>query len=237
MKPRILIIIPAYNESENIGRVIDDIREHLPDTELIVVNDCSSDDTEAAVIRAGEKVLSLPFNLGIGGAVQTGLRYARDRRFDIALQVDGDGQHPASEIDKIIAPILDSKADVVIGSRFLGEGKFKSSFSRRIGIRIISLFNSILTGRKITDNTSGFRAYNKAAIAFLADYYPQDYPEPVAIIDLFKNGFRIIEVPVVMREREAGISSIGAFGSMYYMIKVVVANLIAFTRKSISREK
>ncbi len=236
MMPRVLIIIPAYNESENIGRVIGDIREHQPDVELVVINDCSSDDTEAVVIAAGETVLSLPYNLGIGGAVQTGLRYARDRGFDIALQVDGDGQHPASEIEKTIAPIVSGEADVVIGSRFLGEGEFKSSFSRRIGIKIISLFNSILTGMKITDNTSGFRAYDKAAISFLADHYPQDYPEPVAVIELFRNGFRIREVPAVMREREAGTSSIGPLGSIYYMIKVIVANLIAFSRKPVNRE-
>ena len=236
MIPRVLIIIPAYNEAENIGKVIADVRKHQPDVELVVINDCSTDNTEAAVIATSEKVLSLPYNLGIGGAVQTGLRYARDREFDIALQVDGDGQHPASEIAKIIASIVSGEADMVIGSRFLGEGEFKSSFSRRIGIKIISLFNSMLTGAKITDNTSGLRAYNKAAIAFLAEHYPQDYPEPVAVIELFRNGFRIKEVPAMMREREAGTSSIGPIGSIYYMIKVIVANLIAFSRKPVNRE-
>lgn len=236
MIPRVLIIIPAYNEAENIGKVIVDVRKHQPDMKLVVINDCSTDNTEEAVMATGETVLSLPYNLGIGGAVQTGLRYARDREFDIALQVDGDGQHPASEIKKIIAPIVNGEADMVIGSRFLGKGEFKSSFSRRIGIKIISLFNSMLTGTKITDNTSGLRAYNKAAIAFLAEHYPQDYPEPVAVIELFRNGFRIKEVPALMREREAGTSSIGPLGSIYYMIKVIVANLIAFSRKPVDRE-
>jgi len=237
MMPRILIIIPAYNEAENISRVIAEVREHQPDAKLVVINDCSTDDTEAAVIGTGETVISLPYNLGIGGAVQTGLMYARDKEFDIALQVDGDGQHVANEIEKIIAPITANDADVVIGSRFLGVGEFKSTFSRRIGIKIISLFNFMLTGVRITDSTSGFRAYDKAAIAFLAAHYPQDYPEPVAIIELFRNGFRIKEVPALMREREAGTSSIGPLGSVYYMIKVIIANLIAFSRKPMSREE
>jgi len=228
---RVLVIIPAYNESENIRHVIDEIRAAQPAACIAVVNDCSTDDTERVARDIGVELLSLPYNLGIGGAVQTGLKYARDNHFDVAVQVDGDGQHPAGEIGKLLGPIREGNADVVIGSRFLGAGDFRSTFTRRIGIRIITLINRMLTGRTVTDNTSGFRAYNSGAIAFLADTYPQDYPEPVAVVELHRNGFRITEVAVEMRERQMGTSSIGALGSIYYMIKVLVANLIAVSRK------
>jgi len=234
---KVAVIIPAYNESENISQVIDEIREHQKHAKIVVVNDCSADDTETVVKRSGEVVLSLPFNLGIGGAVQTGLKYARDNDYDIAVQVDGDGQHMASEIEQLLAPIRDGKVDVVIGSRFLGIGDFKSTFARRIGIRFISVVNSMLTHFKITDNTSGFRAYNKRAIAFLSEHYPQDYPEPVAVVELFRNKFRVTEVAAKMRERQSGTSSIGAFGSIYYMVKVLVANLIAVSRKPVENKK
>lgn len=233
---RIVAIIPAYNEAENIRRVINEIKDYQPDIKIVIVNDCSTDDTESVTMQSGETVLNLPYNLGIGGAVQTGLKYARDNGYDIAVQVDGDGQHIASEIEKLIAPIAEDRADVVIGSRFLGVGDFKSTFPRRVGIRIIAFVNSILTGAKITDNTSGFRAYNKKAISFLSEYYPHDYPEPVAVVELFRNRFRITEVPAMMRERRGGTSSIGTLGSAYYMIKVLIASLIAFSRKPIVKE-
>ncbi|MFH1893011.1 MAG: glycosyltransferase family 2 protein [Candidatus Zixiibacteriota bacterium] len=233
---KILIIIPAFNESENIRQVVDEIRASQPSANIAVVNDCSTDNTERVVREIGETLLPLPYNLGIGGAVQTGLMYARDNRFDIAVQVDGDGQHPAGEIEKLLGPIRSGDADVVIGSRFLGTGDFKSTFTRRIGIRIIEIMNRMLTGVAVTDNTSGFRAYNSGAIEFLSTTYPQDYPEPVAVVELYRNGFRINEVAVEMRERQKGTSSIGALGSIYYMIKVLVANLIAVSRKPMAKE-
>ncbi len=230
---RIAAIIPAYNEEANIRKVIRDIESQDIEIKVIVVNDCSTDNTERIVREEGETVLNLPSNLGIGGAVQTGMRYARERGYDIAVQVDGDGQHPASEIKSLVELIESGEADVVIGSRFLGKGDFQSSFARRIGIRIISMVNSFLVGKRISDNTSGFRAFNRKAIDFLSDHYPQDYPEPVAVVELFRNGFRIREVPVRMREREGGESSISFISSIYYMIKVLTASLVAFTRKPV----
>lgn len=232
--PRIVVIIPAYNEEASVGRVIAEINECQPDIDIVVVNDASTDNTESTVREAGQTVLSLPYNLGIGGAVQTGLRYAFERGFDIAVQVDGDGQHIPAEIGKLIGPVLDDQADVVIGSRFLGAADFRSSVARKIGIRVISFINSFLVGSKVTDNTSGFRAYNRKAIAFLSKHYPQDYPEPVAVVELFRNRFRVVEVPARMRERSGGSSSIGVLNSIYYMIKVIVANFIAFSRKPVA---
>ena len=234
--PRIAAIIPAYNEAGNISRVIAEIREHRPDIKVVVINDASTDDTETVARKCKETVLALPYNLGIGGAVQTGLRYAFENGYDITVQVDGDGQHVPSEIDKLIGPIIAGEADVVIGSRFLGAGRFRSSFGRKLGIRIISFINSILVGSKITENTSGFRAYGRKATAFLSRHYPQDYPEPVAVVELFRNNFRVTEVPTKMRERERGTSSIGIINSIYYMIKVVLAGLVAFSRQPVAKE-
>jgi glycosyltransferase involved in cell wall biosynthesis len=233
---RICAVIPAYNEEENILAVIREIRELYPAAKIVVVNDASTDGTENVVRATGETILNLPINLGIGGAVQTGLMYAREFGHDYVVQVDGDGQHPASEIGKILEPVINGKADVVIGSRFLGTGDYKTGLPRRIGMRIFQAANSIMTGRKITDNTSGFRAYNREALTFLARYYPQDYPEPETVIELFRNGFRIKEVPVNMRRRSGGISSISPSRSLYYMIKCLIANVIAFSRKSVAKE-
>ncbi len=237
MPQKIVAIVPAYNEEDNIEKVINDLKEHQPLIKIVVINDCSTDNTQNIVNQLGETVINLPINLGIGGAVQTGLKYSISNQYDITIQFDGDGQHKASEIEKILKPIVNGDADVVIGSRFLGHGNFKSNFARRFGIWIFMLVNSILLRSKITDNTSGFRAYNKTAVKFLARYYPQDYPEPEAVIELYRNRFRICEVPVSMKEREGGSSSIKAFSSIYYMIKVLIANLIAFSRKPCYKER
>jgi len=237
MPQKIVAIVPAYNEEDNIEKVINDLKEHQPLIKIVVINDCSTDNTQNIVNQLGETVINLPINLGIGGAVQTGLKYSISNQYDITIQFDGDGQHKASEIEKILKPIVNGDADVVIGSRFLGYGNFKSNIARRLGIWILMFVNSILLRSKITDNTSGFRAYNKTAVKFLARYYPQDYPEPEAVIELYRNRFRICEVPVSMQEREGGSSSIKAFSSIYYMIKVLIANLIAFSRKPCYKEK
>ncbi len=237
MEFKTIAIVPAFNESKNIGGVIEDLRTHYPTAKILVINDCSIDHCDAVVRLFGESVISLPINLGIGGAVQTGLKYALDNGYDIAFQFDGDGQHMASEVEKIVLPIIRREADVVIGSRFLGTNGYQSSLIRRFGIEIFRLVNSLLIRRKITDNTSGFRAYNRRAIEFLSLFYPQDYPEPEAVIELFRNGFQIIEVPTLMRERKQGHSSIRTFGSGYYMIKVLMASLIAFSRKPVYKEK
>lgn len=233
---KIIAIIPAFNEEKNIRRVIEDIKEHQPKIKIVVINDASTDNTEIEAKKSGGTVITLPLNLGIGGAVQTGLKYAKENDFDIAVQVDGDGQHMASQIEKIIKPIINDETDVVIGSRFLGEGDYKTKFWRRIGISIFTLVNSFLVGQRITDNTSGFRAYNKNAISFLSKFYPQDYPEPEAVVELHRNKFRIKEVPVLMRKREGGRSSIGTLGSLYYVFKVLMASVIAFSRKPVFKE-
>ncbi len=206
------------------------------DWDILVINDCSKDDTGELAENTGKAfVINLPYNLGIGGGVQTGFKFAKKYQYDIAVQFDGDGQHKANEINKLLEPLLFENADVVIGSRFLNNlKKFKSTTSRRFGIMIFDIINSILIGQRITDNTSGFRAYNKKAILFLAEYYPQDYPEPEAVILLGKNGFLIKEVAVEMQERQGGNSSIVGLNSLYYMIKVLLAIFMTSIRPKIN---
>ena len=228
---RILAIVPAFNEKENIASVISDLKDVSID--ILVINDASTDETSYVARSAGgAEIIDLPVNLGIGGAVQTGFKYASRNRYDIAIQFDGDGQHKAREIKKLTGPIEAGEADVVIGSRFLGGEKgFKSTFTRRLGIRLLQAITKILTRKKITDSTSGFRAYNRRAFEFLSDFYPEDYPEPESVVLLGKEGYRILEVPVVMGERKGGESSIHGLLSLYYMIKVILSMLITFTRK------
>jgi glycosyltransferase involved in cell wall biosynthesis len=226
-----LIIIPAYNEAGSIGSLIQQLKNE-GQSDILVVNDGSNDNTEEIVRKLGVTCLSLPINLGIGGAVQTGFRYAFEKHYNIALQVDADGQHNPSFIEDLIRPILQDQADVVIGSRFIQKVGFQSSFSRKIGIRILKLLNYLLMGKNITDCTSGFRAYNFKAISFLSENYSVDFPEPEAIISLLKKGFRILEVPVVMKRREAGNSSIYGLNSIYYIFKVFISIIIEYFRGS-----
>jgi glycosyltransferase involved in cell wall biosynthesis len=229
---KILIIIPAFNESGNISRTIKEIRGVLlSGVDVLVINDGSTDATANEARDAGAKVLSLPFNLGIGGAVQTGFRYAHEHGYDIAIQVDGDGQHDASYVPQLIAPIANACADMVIGSRFMAEGGFKSTFSRRIGINFFVHLINVLTGVKVSDPTSGFRAFNRRLIELFARYYPSDFPEPEAVVVAQQAGAVIVEVPVVMRRREAGNSSIRYFKSLYYMIKVTLAIVLHMIRQ------
>lgn len=230
-KMKILAVLPAFNEGKNISQTVLDIRQNFPAADVLVINDCSLDETSEVSKITGAKVIDLPVNLGIGGAVQTGLIYARENNYDIAFQFDGDGQHRGDEIELILKPILDKTADTVIGSRFLrNDNGFKSSPIRRVGIRIISLINSLIIKQKVTDCTSGFRAYNRKTIAFLADNYPIDFPEPEAVILLGKNNFKIVEVPVMMKARANGNSSISGLKSIYYMIKVLVAVFMSALR-------
>jgi glycosyltransferase involved in cell wall biosynthesis len=221
---RILIIVPAFNESGNIGRTIADIRKQPIDLEIAVIDDGSKDQTAKEASALGVNVISLPFNLGIGGAVQTGFQYALRHGYDIAVQMDGDGQHDANYLPKIIAPLMNNQADMVIGSRFIEENEgFKSSFTRRLGIGFfVRLINS-LTGLNITDPTSGFRAHNRMIIALFAQSYPHDFPEPEAIVVAKRLGARICETAVMMRKREDGQSSIRQLKSLYYMVKVTFA--------------
>lgn len=237
-RAEVLVIVPAFNEEKSLPHLLVLLKEETPFADVLVVNDGSRDRTgEVAASYPGVAVINLPCNLGIGGAVQTGFKYAARQGYRVALQVDGDGQHKPSEIKSLIEPIMRSEADMVIGSRFLSVQSFRSSFARRIGINIFALVNSWLIGQRITDNTSGFRAYSREAIAFLALHYPADYPEPETVILLAKNGFKLHEIPVEMQERQGGTSSITPLKSIYYMAKVLLAILMSACRKpAISRE-
>ncbi|HIV90276.1 MAG TPA: glycosyltransferase family 2 protein [Candidatus Eisenbergiella stercoravium] len=223
---KILLIIPAYNEADNIGRVVENLIQNFPQYDYVVVNDGSSDGTGELCMEKGYQVLNLPINLGIGGAVQTGYRYALKYGYDIAVQLDGDGQHDAAYVKKLIEPLLRGEADVVVGSRFLRREGFQSSRSRRAGINILSDLIWLCTGKRIRDVTSGFRAVNRRFISIYAEDYPSDYPEPEAIITAVMHRGRVAEVPVVMKEREGGTSSITFRKSVYYMIKVTLAILV-----------
>ena len=231
MDKKILIIIPAYNEEATLGAVIDDVHKALPDATVLVVNDGSLDNTSAIAKEHGAKLLTHPFNMGIGATVQTGYKYAVARDYDIAIQVDADGQHPPEQIEHLIEPILEGRADVVIGSRFLGQGDYKPSLARSVGIAIFSKIVSFILSEKITDTTSGFRAANKKAIKFLEGCYPDDYPEVEALVLLHKKRFAIIEVPVTMAERKGGESSITTGKSAYYMVKVLLAIMVDLIKK------
>lgn len=223
---KILVIIPAYNEAENIENLLNGIHERCPYVDYLVVNDCSKDNTEEILQRAGANYMSNPVNLGIGGTVQGGYVYALKNGYDIAIQVDGDGQHDISYLEKMVDPIEKGEADIVIGSRFIEKQGFQSSAGRRFGINFLSGLIRLCTGIRIKDVTSGFRAVNRKFIKIYADNYPQDYPEPEAIVAGVMHGGRIKEVPVVMRERAGGTSSINLWKSVYYMIKVSLAIII-----------
>lgn len=223
---KILLIIPAFNEAATIEHVVNGLTMNFPQYDYVVVNDGSSDGTGELCMEKGYQVLNLPINLGIGGAVQTGYRYALKYGYDIAVQLDGDGQHDASYVKRLIEPLLAGEADVVIGSRFLRREGFQSSRSRRIGINILSDLIWLCTGKRIRDVTSGFRAVNRRFITIYAEDYPSDYPEPEAIITAVMHRGRVAEVPVVMKEREGGTSSITFRKSVYYMIKVTLAILV-----------
>ncbi len=236
---RIAAIVPAYNEEKSITAVVNDINqlaalENLSIT-VVVVNDCSKDSTSEIVSKLKCIALNLPVNLGIGGAVQTGFKYAYESDFDHAIQIDGDGQHPASEIPKLLKAMKEHELDVVIGSRFVSHEGFQSSALRRFGINYFKWLNNILTGVKISDSTSGFRMINRKALEIVSEYYPDEYPEPEAIILYSLNNLKIGEVSVAMRERQGGVSSIGAFSSIYYMFKVTLAIIYTFIRIKFKR--
>jgi len=194
-------IVPAFNEEASIGRVIDELRRFDPGLEIVVVDDGSIDHTAAVARRRGAHVLRLPFNLGIGGAVQTGFRYAWEKGFDVAVRVDGDGQHDAAQLDVVLEPVLAGEADIAVGSRFAGRDGYRSSRSRRVGIRLLAWIVSVLVRQRVTDTTSGFQAVNRLGIKLFAADYPHDYPEVEATVMLFKHRLRLREVPVAMRRR------------------------------------
>lgn len=217
---KVLIIIPAYNEAENIEYVVKDLQSSNIPVDYVVINDCSTDGTKELLLRNGINHINLPVNLGIGGCVQTGFRYALENNYDIAIQFDGDGQHDARYIETLLQPILEQGANVVVGSRFVDKKGFQSSAARRTGIRIISSLIHMLSGVKVMDVTSGMRAYDKTMIRLLAENYEDDYPEPDALLRAALNNAYIVEVPVQMRERMGGTSSINLRKSVYYMVKV-----------------
>ncbi|MDD3346472.1 glycosyltransferase family 2 protein [Oscillibacter sp.] len=232
---RSLVMIPAYNEECNILNTIADIRRHAPEMDYIVINDCSTDHTEEILKENGIPYLNHPVNLGIGGGVQSGYRYAKDNGYDIAIQFDGDGQHEAQYLHTLIAPIETDAADFAIGSRFLENEGFQSSFLRRFGINFLSGMIHLLCGIRVNDVTSGMRAVNRSLIEAFAQDYAQDYPEPEAILAAGLKGARILEIPVQMRERQGGTSSINALRSVYYMIKVTLA--LFFSAMSAPRDR
>ena len=223
---KILVIIPCYNEQENILDTVQNLKAHCPEVDCLVVNDCSTDNSENILKENNIPYISFPCNLGIGGGVQAGYVYAKQNGYDVTIQMDGDGQHDPAFLRTVIQPILDGTTDMSIGSRFLEKKGFQTSFARRMGIRLLSSLIYLLTGKKVLDVTSGYRACNSALTEFYAHSYAQDYPEPEAIIAAVLNGFRVQEVPVEMKERQGGVSSIRAFSSVYYMIKVSISLLV-----------
>ena len=232
MRQGIVAIVPAWNEAGAIGGVVDEILAFDPTIHVVVVDDASDDDTSAVAQRHGATVLPLLFNVGIGGAVQTGFRYARDEGYEIAVRLDGDGQHDASELGKLIAPLHADAADLVIGSRFVDPGgTYRPPFARRMGIRIFARLVSLLGGQNVTDTTSGFSAMNRAGIELFALEYPHDYPEVEATLVALRSGLRLALVQVEMRERQAGTSSITFVRSLYYIVKVMLALLVASLRR------
>lgn len=231
MTMNLLVIVPAYNEQESLPGVIQDLRENVPAADILVVSDGSTDATVRTASGYGVKVVELPFNLGIGGAMQTGFMYAKEHGYDVAIQFDGDGQHLAAEMKKILEPMQAGNADLVIGSRFLNSGDYKAPLFRKTGIFIFSTMLSRILGMEVTDSTSGFRAANRQVIEFFSDGYPEDYPEVESLVLLHRKRLRMVEVPVTMRERTGGRSSITPLRSVYYMIKVLLAILIDLLKK------
>lgn len=221
-----LVIIPAYNESESIVSTVRNIQKNAPDYDIIVINDCSKDTTLELCHENGIPVLDLPVNLGIGGAVQTGYLYALEYGYDIAVQMDGDGQHDAAYLGRMEETLIRENADMVIGSRFIEKQGFQSSGIRRVGIRLFTLLSGGLFGKPISDATSGMRMCSHRTIELFVKDYPRDYPEPETACRLLRKKYKVVEVPVVMKERAAGESSISMFKSVYYMIKVTLAILI-----------
>lgn len=236
-KVRPLLIIPAYNEAENIEKVVNNISINFPQYDYIVVNDGSVDETSSICAANRYNVLNLPINLGIGGAVQAGYCYAARNNYEIAVQIDGDGQHDVSEVESAIGLIANGTADVVIGSRFLEKKGFQTSALRRIGIQILSVLIWVCTGEKIRDVTSGFRAVNRRYIDIYSREYSFDYPEPEAIVTAVMYGAKIKEIPVIMHEREKGTSSISFWKSVYYMLKVSLAILVRRVSYGVRRNK
>ncbi len=230
---RVLVIIPAYNEAAHIAQVIARVRASVPQAAICVINDGSKDDTGRVAAAAGAITLNMPFNVGIGAAVQTGFLYAYRHNYTVAVRLDGDGQHPPEIIPTLLEALQASGADMVIGSRFLAAepDAYRGTLPRRVGIRLLTWVIALLTGEPLTDPTSGLLAANRQAIAFCAHEYPHDYPEPEARVLMHRAGLHVREVPAAMHARLGGVSSITTARSVYYMSKVLLALLLDAIRK------
>ncbi len=227
----LVAVVPAWNEAGAIGQVVDEIGLRAG-VDVVVVDDASTDETADVAEAHGATVLRLPFNVGIGGAVQTGFKYALANGYDVAVRLDGDGQHDPSELPKLLEPIERGEANLVIGSRFAdGSGSYRPPFARRMGIRVFARLVSLLGGQRVTDTTSGFIALDGVAIKLFAEEYPHDYPEVEATLVALRSGLRLVQVQVDMRERETGSSSITFVRSLYYIVKVMLALLVASLRR------
>lgn len=231
---KVAVIIPCYNEVDNVLKLFEEIKRTQFSCNFIIepifINDCSTDGTKITLIESNIPHINLPVNLGIGGAVQTGFKYAYKNDFDIAIQMDGDGQHPPGELEKIILPFVNTTIDVVIGSRYIEKEGFQSTLMRRLGINYFKWLNKTLVGIKICDSTSGYRAINRKALEIVSNYYPDEYPEPESIVLYSMLNLKIMEVPVKMRERQGGKSSIRSYKTIYYMFKVTLGTIFLFIR-------
>jgi glycosyltransferase involved in cell wall biosynthesis len=225
-----LIIVPAYNEEDSIAGVVENIRRHVGKADILVVNDGSRDRTGRKARESGAQVINLPYNMGIGSAVQSGFLFAREKGYHYAVQVDGDGQHPASAIVRLLRA-LENGVDMAIGSRFIQPTGYRPTMTRSLGIKIFSYLVSLIVGKKVYDTTSGFRATSRKAILLLTETYPHDYPEVEALITLHRHGMSFVEIPVEMNYRQEGKSSISAKAAVYYMLKVTLAVLVAVIKR------
>ena len=231
--PRKLVVVPSYNEAASVGDVVRKLRTNAPEYDVLVVDDGSTDATSRIAEDAGARVLRLPFNLGIGGAVQAGFKYALEHGYDYAVQVDGDGQHDPAEIEKLEDTMRDREVDMVCGSRFLTDDyRYPAPVSRRTGIHLFAFLLSRIVGQRVSDPTSGFRLINRRGISVFARDYPHDYPEVEAVLMVHWHRLRMCEVPVRMYTRSGGVSSIGGSGkSAYYMVKVLLAIFVGLFRR------
>ena len=228
---KILVAIPAHNEEQNIGAIIDETRKALAAFDILVIDDASKDATRRKAFEHAAFVISLPFNLGIAGARQAGHRFAYEMGYDFLLQLDADGQHDPAYAMDVLGPVMAGSSDLVIGSRFIREGGYKVPFLRRLGIALLAGFISLLIKKKITDPTSGFHAINRKVLGLYMEHYPHEYPEPEEIVLLHRLGYNIAEVPVSMRERERGKSFVTPLVSVYYMFEALLAIIMTFIRK------
>jgi glycosyltransferase involved in cell wall biosynthesis len=226
-----LVIIPAYNEGESIENTIKNIAKNAKSFDYVIINDCSTDDTLEICQRNHFNYIDLPINLGIGGAVQMGYYYAYKNNYDLAVQVDGDGQHDAAFLNVMADALIDNNVNMVIGSRFIEKQGFQSSFARRVGIKYFTNLIKLFTGKKVTDPTSGLRMIDRNVIELFAKNYPKDYPEPESVVTMLNKDMKVMEIPVVMKERQGGVSSINPSKSVYYMVKVSLAIMMEMIRK------